>query len=93
MLVKFKSFGLLRRIIGTKLVEIEVPEQSSVRDVIDNVLKKWGDPAKQLIIDNEKISGNLIVMLNMRDVDTLDGVETIVKENDEVAVLPHVQGG
>ena len=41
----------------------------------------------------KKISGNLIILLNMRDIDALDGQDTLVQEGDEVTLLPHVQGG
>jgi molybdopterin converting factor small subunit len=44
-------------------------------------------------MEGNRISGNLILLLNKRDIDTLAGEGTIVKEGDEIAVLPHVQGG
>jgi MoaD family protein len=91
--VKFKSFGPLRRVIGEAIVDLIVEEDSTVRHVVEKVIEKWGSEARQLIMDNNKISGNLIVLLNMKDVTTLGGVDIPVKSDDEVAILPHVQGG
>ncbi len=93
MKVKFKAFGPLRRVLHGKVIEIEVPEESTVRQVIGVVLDLWGDDAKRLVMDGNEVSGNLIVMVNQRDVDTLDGENTIIKEADEIIILPHVQGG
>ncbi len=93
MLVSFKSFGPIRRALRNQVFELEVPDDSTVRLVIDRVVEIGGDEVRRLIMEGDRISGNLIVMLNKKDVTTLEGEDTPVHENDEVAVLPHVQGG
>ena len=93
MLVSFKSFGPIRRALTNQVLEVEVPANSTVRLVIDRIVEIGGNEVRRLIMDGDKISGNLIVMLNKKDVATLNGEDTLVQENDEVAVLPHVQGG
>jgi molybdopterin converting factor small subunit len=75
------------------MIELDVPEDSTVLQVIQHVVKLGGAPLRNLVIENGKIDGNLIIMLNKRDVSTLGGVDLPVKEGDEVALLPHVQGG
>ena len=72
---------------------LDVPSNSTISDVIDTIVQKWGPQAKELLMDRGQFSGNLIVMLNMRDISTLDGLDTPVNPNDEVIILPHVQGG
>ena len=74
-------------------MEIDVPEGSTIRNVIDRIIELEGEEARRLILDGTRVSGNLILMLNRRDVDTLDGEETRVDEGDTVTLLPHVQGG
>ncbi|MGY5864812.1 MAG: MoaD/ThiS family protein [Candidatus Thorarchaeota archaeon] len=91
--VLFKSFGPIRRLLGKKVIEVEVPEGSTVRQVVDTVIKQSGEELNKLLMDKDRISGNLIVILNKKDVDTLGGVDIIVSEGDEIAILPHVQGG
>jgi MoaD family protein len=93
LLVTFKSFGPLRRVIEQPTIGLEVPSQSTVRTVIDVVVARWGTRAEQLIMEGNHVSGNLIIMLNMQDVDSLAGEATPVKEGDEITLLPHVQGG
>ncbi|MHA1576186.1 MAG: ubiquitin-like small modifier protein 1 [Candidatus Thorarchaeota archaeon] len=93
MKIKFKSFGPLRRVLDNKVVDIEVSDDATVRDVVNKVVTTWGEAAKRLVMDGDRISGNLIIMLNMTDVDTLSGENTSVHSGDEVAILPHVQGG
>ncbi len=91
--VKFKSFGPVRRLLREKIIDIEVPDNSTVRQVVNRVVEIGGEELRKLILHNDTISGNLIVMLNKKDVETLGGIDTVIQDGDEVAILPHVQGG
>jgi molybdopterin converting factor small subunit len=93
MLVRFKSFGPIRRLLEQQLIEVEVPDGATVLQVIQTVADIGGPALKDLIMKNGAIDGNLIVMLNKKDVSTIGGVEFIVSTGDEIALLPHVQGG
>jgi molybdopterin converting factor small subunit len=79
--------------MGKQMVELDVPEDSTVLQVVQQAVELGGESLRDLVIENGKIDGNLIIMLNKRDVSTLGGVDILVKEGDEVAILPHVQGG
>jgi molybdopterin converting factor small subunit len=93
LIVRFKSFGTLRRVVGQKEVALEVPDGSSVLGVVEAAIRTWGKDVEHLVMDGGSISGNMIVMLNMKDIDTLSGPNTPVRPNDEITILPHVQGG
>jgi molybdopterin converting factor small subunit len=91
--VKFKSFGPIRRVLDSQVLTVDVPDGSTVRDVIDRVLKIGGPELERIVMEGDRISGNLIIMLNKKDVATLEGENTAVAHDDEIAMLPHVQGG
>lgn len=91
--VKFKSFGPVRRLLKEKIIDIEVPDNTTVRQVVNRVVEIGGEELRRLIMHNDTISGNLIVMLNKKDVETLGGIDTVIQDGDEIAILPHVQGG
>ncbi|TFG28343.1 hypothetical protein EU527_17410 [Candidatus Thorarchaeota archaeon] len=93
LLITFKSFGPIRRHLGRQIIRLDVPEGSTVFQVIQKILELGDHSLRDIILDNGKISGNLIVILNKKDVSTLGGLDISVKEGDEVALLPHVQGG
>lgn len=93
MLVRFKSFGPIRRLLVEQVIEVEIPSGSTVLQVVQKVADIGGAELKDLILKNGGIDGNLIVMLNKKDVSTLGGIEISVSEGDEIALLPHVQGG
>ncbi|MFX1260892.1 MAG: MoaD/ThiS family protein [Promethearchaeota archaeon] len=91
--MKFKSFGPIRRMLDTQVLTVDVPDGSTIRNVVDTVLEIGGPELEQIIMEGDKISGNLIIMLNKKDVATLAGEDTPVNQDDEIAMLPHVQGG
>ena len=93
MYIYFKTFGPIRKQMGSRVTKIEVPDQSTVATVIDRIIEVGGPPIEKLILENAEVSGNLIILLNKRDIDGLDGQDTIVHEGDEITLLPHVQGG
>lgn len=93
MIVRFKSFGPIRRLLENQLIEVDVPEGSTVLQVIQKVVDMGDTALRDLILKDENIDGNLIVMLNKKDVATIGGIGLGVSEGDEIALLPHVQGG
>jgi molybdopterin converting factor small subunit len=93
MLVRFKSFGPIRRLLENQLIEVEVPEGTTVLQVIQKVVDIGGSTLRDLVLKDGNIDGNLIVMLNKKDVSTIGGINLGVSEGDEIALLPHVQGG
>ena len=92
--IVFKPFGPIRRLLRKSTLELEVPEGCTVKFVIDEVLRIGGEELGRLILHKGELSGNLIVLVNRRDVRTLeDGLDVVMHEGDQVALLPHVQGG
>ncbi len=75
------------------MIEVSVKEDATVGDVIAAVIEASGEGLSQLIMEDDSISGNLIILLNKRDTNRLEGLNTLVAPDDEVAILPHVQGG
>lgn len=75
------------------MLTVDVPDGSTVRDVVIKVLEIGGPELESIVMEGDKISGNLIIMLNKRDVTILGGEDTPVFQDDEIAMLPHVQGG
>ncbi|MBD3405928.1 MAG: MoaD family protein [Candidatus Lokiarchaeota archaeon] len=91
--VRFKSFGPLKRLLPSSEMYLDIPLDSTVNDVIDRVLEIGGKEFERLIMNNGKLSGNLIVLVNKTDIDRLDGLDTRLSSGDLVTILPHVQGG
>ncbi|MGA8271454.1 MAG: MoaD family protein [Candidatus Sulfotelmatobacter sp.] len=81
MRVRILFFGILKDLAGKSSDTLELPDQSTVGDVLSDCAKRF----PQL----EACLASLAVAVNQR----YAGMETGLKSDDEVALLPPVSGG
>jgi len=81
--------------IGQRLTEVDLPLGSSVADLIVYMKEKWGDKLSTRLFN--PTDGDILpyvrIMVNGQTINYLQGMETPLKEGDEVLVLPPVSGG
>jgi molybdopterin converting factor subunit 1 len=75
-----KAFGITREIVGSKVLEIEVPEGQTVAGLKEELMKRF--PA---------FSGLRSMYIAVNQVYGED--ESVLKEGDEIALIPPVSGG
>ena len=90
MLVKF--FATYRKIASTTSIDIEAP--ADVLALLHVLCEKW--PAfRELFLDEggANIRYDVIIMVNGRHIEHLDGARTELSDDDRVALTPLVAGG
>jgi len=95
MKVKVKAYASLKRLLGGGggKTYVELEEGASIKDL---VLKLGGkvEASGNLLLGGLKLaSASLTVMVNGRNVNSLDGVNIVLKEEDQVAFMPVAEGG
>ncbi len=85
----------LMQVIGQKQTEIELPQGATMEDLITHMKEKWGEKLSPHLIDprNGAIVPHMRVMVNGQTIHFLKGMETLLKEGDEVLFLPMISGG
>jgi len=70
-------------------------EQATVRNVIQTLAESLTTEAKRLLIDPELNDPrpNALILLNGKEINVLNGLETEVDEGDEVTLIPISHGG
>ncbi len=48
---------------------------------------------KEAIMHEDRLKGHIVVLVNDRDVGSLQGLDTLINDGDEVVILPVVAGG
>ena len=90
MLVKF--FATYRQITGCRTCDIPAP--ADVLALMGELSRRW--PAFRALILNEDGTDrgdDVIILVNGRHIEHLDGMATKLTEDDYVAVTPLVAGG
>jgi len=90
MLVKF--FATYRQITGCRTCDMPAPQ--NVLALMHDLCSRW--PAfRELILnaDGDDLGDDVIIMVNGRHIEHLDGKDTALSEQDSVAVTPLVAGG
>ena len=95
IIVKVRTILTLKTIMGSGETEISVPEEATLRQLITTLVDRWGDElASYLYEPNTKsLRPYIRLMVNGRDIAFLQGMETVLRNGDEVLVLPPVSGG
>lgn len=75
-----KAFGISKDIIGNRLLELELPEGSTVMDLKKHLFEKYTAFADLK---------SLYIALNNEYADE----KFVLKEGDEIAIIPPVSGG
>lgn len=94
MEVEVKFYAMLREATGKKREAVELPEKSSVGDLMDLLVGQYGVEFGRYIYDEKKkVRDYLSFMLNGINVNSLGGFNTVLRDGDVLAILPPVGGG
>ena len=93
MKVKVRYLATLYDLMGVMKEVFEIPEGSNVLDLIKVIDGKYGGRLSREILDGEKLKDEYNILVNGRAIDHLDGLNTRLKDGDEVVFMPPVGGG
>ena len=85
----------IKDIVGQRLTEIELPTGSTIEDFLKYMKEKWGDELSTRLFhpDSVAVLPYVRIMVNGQTIEFLEGLETPLKEGDEVLILPPASGG
>jgi molybdopterin synthase sulfur carrier subunit len=81
MTIQVLFFSVLRDVVGKAELTIELPEASTMQDLLDLLYVSWPDLARW--------DGSLLLALDQTYVKR----DAVLHEQAEVAIMPPVQGG
>ncbi len=76
----------------TKERRVEVDGAGSIGELLDTLFEKYPGLKEKLIKDG-KLTPFINIFVNGEDIRHLNGVETELKDGDEVAFIPAISGG
>ena len=91
--VKVEFFSDLREIVGEREKILEFDNPPTIREVLDLLVKRYGRKIGEKVFDGGKLSEYYIFLLNGQNIRFLKGLDTALKDGDELAIIPPVAGG
>ncbi len=87
-----KFYSYLRDLIGQKEVELELDEGTTISHLLEELV--LDSKTKEVLLDkNNEVKPDITILRNGREIKFLEGLDTVLKEGDEVSVFPLVAGG
>jgi len=94
MAITVKFVGALRHVSGAGELALDCKGDISIRELMNEITKER--PAlKRSLIDQqlEDPRPNALILVNGKEISVLSGLETKLKDGDEIVLVPVVHGG
>ncbi|MFX1380121.1 MAG: MoaD/ThiS family protein [Promethearchaeota archaeon] len=92
--IKASFLSLLVDIIGKEEISLSINEYSTIKDILMKLRKLLGKNFEKNIFNiKDKLNKYIILGLNGKDIRKFDGLDTIIKDGDELSFLPAIAGG
>jgi MoaD family protein len=85
----------LKKILGKGEVEVAITEGSTVESLLSLMMNTWGERVSSYLCGpgSARPLPHMRIMVNGRDIGSLNGMGTALQDGDEVLILPPVSGG
>jgi MoaD family protein len=92
--VKVKSFSVIRDVLGSEVVEIEVNKPETVGGLFDELVRQYGQPFKNKIWDpNTGQMAPFLIKLNNSIISSTSDIDHKIQSGDEIAIIFPIGGG
>jgi molybdopterin synthase sulfur carrier subunit len=94
MAITVKFIGALRHVSGTSELTLGCKAGLSVGGLMTKIIKQNPEFKRSLIDEQlENPMPNALILVNGREISVLNGLETKLKDGDEIVLVPVVHGG
>jgi MoaD family protein len=92
--VKISFLSLLKSRIGVKELNMDLEDESTINDVFTKLFEKYGENIKSVLVKKTgDLNDHVVIMLNEKNIRSLDELNTKIQNNDVIILLPAIAGG
>ena len=90
-----KFLGIFQHLSGTKHFQVKLEEPATVRDVVRKLTEVFSSDFKRVLVDSQfdDPRPNALILIGGKEISALQGLETEVKDAEEIVLVPMVHGG
>jgi molybdopterin synthase sulfur carrier subunit len=93
MKLRVKFLATLYELTGVLKTEVEAPDGLTIRGLIDVLAGKYAKLREELLDEGGNLKPMYNILVNGRAVEWLNGLDTRLKDGDEVVFIPPAAGG
>jgi molybdopterin synthase sulfur carrier subunit len=92
--VKARFVGSLRSLSGEEIVTLELQKRLSLKEVIRRIAEEKPKLNVVFVLSQpEKLRTAVLILVNGKEISVLKGLETTIKNGDELVFVPVLHGG
>jgi molybdopterin synthase sulfur carrier subunit len=91
--LRIKFLATLYELTGVLKTEVEVSDGLTIRELIDVLARKYAKLREELLDEGGNLKPMYNILVNGRAVEWLNGLDTRLKDGDEVVFIPPAAGG
>jgi sulfur-carrier protein len=91
MRVSIKAFATFRNILGKERL-VELADGESITDLLNTLCNSFGG-LRDLLFDDSELKDDVNILINGRNIQALNGIQTKLADGDELALFPAAIGG
>ncbi|MEM0058378.1 MAG: MoaD/ThiS family protein [Candidatus Bathyarchaeia archaeon] len=92
--ITVRFVGSLRNITGKSRITLKLDGEKTLKEIMEILVKKFPETERVLIDPElEDPRPNTLIIVNGIEISVLNGLETILKDGDEVVFVPVSHGG
>lgn len=87
-----KYFATIRALTGEPERRVD-GRPGDLRELLTQLAERYGRLFRRTVFDGDALHGEIILLVNGRNVRHLQGLDTPLGEDDEVSIFPMIAGG
>ncbi len=88
-----KLFATLRDIAGAKEITVPLENGMTARDLVRAVTAAHPELGSKILNEDGELSGLVHIFVDGRNIEWLNGLDTVISEDTDLVLIPPVAGG
>jgi molybdopterin converting factor small subunit len=93
--VEIRFLGIFRRLSGKRSIRMRLKKPVTIRKLILELTETFSSEFKQVLFDSQLDDPrpNTLILVGGKDVSVLQGLETEIRDSEEIVLVPVIHGG
>lgn len=91
--MKVRFYATLREVVGRRSVQVSGSQAGTVRTLLDSLFAEHPSLEPRVLNESGELRRAVNIFVNGRSVRFLQGLDTQLSPNDDIAIFPPVAGG